>query len=171
MSHRGGADLAPPTVAAVTVRFRSRLFIAFRLRSPSATRAAQTMGPDKEERLVKLDPILIPVGGSALAESAIATAVDMARPGASTIMLMRAAEAHTLPGVDPTAAQVQIVGEAAVGRRPRGLPRCLHQGQPQVRDHQVRAIALDGRDSCPIATTRLQCGWRPRRRAGPHPAA
>jgi nucleotide-binding universal stress UspA family protein len=61
---------------------------------------------------VKLATILVPVDGSALAESAIATAVDMARPGASTIILMRAAEAHTLPGVDPTDAQVQIVGEA-----------------------------------------------------------
>jgi nucleotide-binding universal stress UspA family protein len=63
-------------------------------------------------RLVKLDTILVPVDGSALAESAIATAVDMARPGASAIILVRAAEAHTLPGVDATDAQVQIVGEA-----------------------------------------------------------
>lgn len=61
---------------------------------------------------MKLDTILVPVDGSALAESAIATAVDMARPVAPTIILMRAAEAHTLPGVDPTDAQVQIVGEA-----------------------------------------------------------
>ena len=61
---------------------------------------------------LKLDTILVPVDGSALAESAIATAVDLARPGASTIILMRAAEAHTLPGVDPMDAQVQIVGEA-----------------------------------------------------------
>ena len=55
---------------------------------------------------MKLATILVPVDGSALAESAIATAVDMARPGASTIILMRAAEVHTLPGVDPTDAQV-----------------------------------------------------------------
>ncbi len=61
---------------------------------------------------MKLDTILVPVDGSVLVESAIATAVDMARPGASTIMLMRAAEAHTLPGVDLTDAQVQMVGEA-----------------------------------------------------------
>ena len=37
---------------------------------------------------------------------------SMVFPAASTIILMRAAEAHTLPGVDPTDAQVQIVGEA-----------------------------------------------------------
>jgi nucleotide-binding universal stress UspA family protein len=61
---------------------------------------------------LKLATILVPVDGSALAESAIAAAFDMARPGASTIILMQAAEAHTLPGVDPTDAQVQIVGEA-----------------------------------------------------------
>jgi nucleotide-binding universal stress UspA family protein len=67
---------------------------------------------DKEERLLKLDTILVPVDGSALAESAITTAVEIARPGASTIILMRAAEARTLPGVDPTEAQVQVVGEA-----------------------------------------------------------
>jgi nucleotide-binding universal stress UspA family protein len=61
---------------------------------------------------LKLATILVPVDGSALAESAITTALDMARPGISTIILMQAAEAHTLPGVDPTDAQVQIVGEA-----------------------------------------------------------
>src|ERR1700681_3776418 len=67
--------------------------------------------PTRRSHSVKLDTILVPVDGSALAESAIATAVDMARPGAGSIILMRAVEAHTLPGVDPTDAQVQIVGE------------------------------------------------------------
>jgi nucleotide-binding universal stress UspA family protein len=61
---------------------------------------------------LKLATILVPVDGSTLAESASTTALDMARPGISTIILMQAAEAHTLPGVDPTDAQVQIVGEA-----------------------------------------------------------
>ena len=60
---------------------------------------------------MKLDKILVPLDGSALAESAIAKAMDLAR-GGSTLMLLRAAEAHTLPGVDPTEAQVEVVREA-----------------------------------------------------------
>ena len=60
---------------------------------------------------MKLKKILVPLDGSALAESALAKATDMA--GAeSTLMLLRAAEAHTLPGVDPTEAQVEVVREA-----------------------------------------------------------
>ena len=60
---------------------------------------------------MKLDMILIPLDGSALAESAIAKAMDLAG-GESTLMLLRAAEAHALPGVDPTEAQVDVVREA-----------------------------------------------------------
>jgi nucleotide-binding universal stress UspA family protein len=55
--------------------------------------------------------ILVPLDGSALAESALTQAVDFAEEGA-TLMLLRAAEAWTLPGVDPTEAQVQVVHEA-----------------------------------------------------------
>jgi len=61
---------------------------------------------------MKTDRILIPLDGSALAESAIATAVEMARPGPATLVLVRAAEAHTFPGADPTEAQVRVVQEA-----------------------------------------------------------
>lgn len=60
---------------------------------------------------MKLSKILVPLDGSALAESAIAKAMDLAG-GKSTLMLLRAAEAHTLPGVDPTEAQVEVVREA-----------------------------------------------------------
>ena len=60
---------------------------------------------------MKLKKILVPLDGSALAESAIAKALDVAGPE-STLTLLRAAEAHTLPGVDPTEAQVEIVREA-----------------------------------------------------------
>jgi nucleotide-binding universal stress UspA family protein len=60
---------------------------------------------------MKLSKILVPLDGSALAESAIAKAMDLAG-GESTLMLLRAAEAHTLPGVDPTEAQVEVVREA-----------------------------------------------------------
>ncbi len=61
---------------------------------------------------MKLDKILVPLDGSALAESAIARAVDLAGERSVTLMLLRAAEAHTLPGADPTEAQVEVVREA-----------------------------------------------------------
>ncbi len=61
---------------------------------------------------MKLDKILVPLDGSALAESAIARAVELAGDRSASLMLLRAAEAHTLPGVDPTEAQVEVVREA-----------------------------------------------------------
>ena len=59
--------------------------------------------------------ILVPLDGSILAEHAIGTAADLAAGGA-TVMLVRAAEAHGLPGVDPTDMQVDVVREAAEHR-------------------------------------------------------
>ena len=61
---------------------------------------------------MKLNKILVPLDGSALAESAIAKAVEVAGDRSATLMLLRAAEAHTLPGTDPTEAQVEVVREA-----------------------------------------------------------
>ncbi|HET7874228.1 MAG TPA: universal stress protein, partial [Methylomirabilota bacterium] len=61
---------------------------------------------------MKLDRILVPLDGSTLAEAAIPKAVEMARMGLSGLLLVRAAEAHTLPGADPTDAQVEVVREA-----------------------------------------------------------
>jgi nucleotide-binding universal stress UspA family protein len=60
---------------------------------------------------MKLKRILVPLDGSALAEAAIAKATEVAGTEC-TLMLLRAAEAHTLPGVDPTEAQVEVVREA-----------------------------------------------------------
>lgn len=60
---------------------------------------------------MKLEKILIPLDGSALAETAIATALEVAGR-APAFILLRAAEAHTLPGADPTEAQVEVVREA-----------------------------------------------------------
>lgn len=61
---------------------------------------------------MKLERILVPLDGSLLAEGAIQTAMELARGGGVSVLLLRAAEAHTLPGADPTEAQVEVVREA-----------------------------------------------------------
>jgi nucleotide-binding universal stress UspA family protein len=60
---------------------------------------------------MKLDRILVPLDGSLLAEIALECALDLARGASSTVVLLRAAEAHHLLG-DPTDAQVSVVAEA-----------------------------------------------------------
>ncbi len=62
---------------------------------------------------MKLDRVLVPLDGSRLAEAAIETALGLTRGEAtSTLVLLRAAEAHTFPVVDPTDEQVEAVHEA-----------------------------------------------------------
>ncbi len=61
---------------------------------------------------MKLRTILVPLDGSSLAAAAIDTAIDLAAGSPVTLVLIRAAEAHTLPGADPTDEQVQVVREA-----------------------------------------------------------
>jgi len=61
---------------------------------------------------MKTERILVPLDGSALAEAAIEAALDLGRGLPSKLMLLRAAEAHTLPGTDPTDEQVAVVREA-----------------------------------------------------------
>jgi nucleotide-binding universal stress UspA family protein len=62
---------------------------------------------------MKLKKIMVPLDGSRLAETALGSAADLAKdnPGA-TLTLLRATEAGTLPGADPTEAQVTVVREA-----------------------------------------------------------
>lgn len=62
---------------------------------------------------MKVDKILVPLDGSALAEAALAKAAEIAKmaPSAS-ILLLRAAEASALAGRDPIEAQVAVVREA-----------------------------------------------------------
>lgn len=62
---------------------------------------------------MKLDKILIPLDGSRLAEAALPKAVELVRNNPdATLILLRAAEATTFPGVDPIDAQVSVVQEA-----------------------------------------------------------
>lgn len=61
---------------------------------------------------MKTNKIMVPLDGSELAESVLADAFDLAMRGGGVVILMRAAEAHVLPGYDPTLAQVDAVAEA-----------------------------------------------------------
>ena len=61
---------------------------------------------------MKINRVLVPLDGSALAEAAIDTALDLSGGSPSTLVLLRAAEAHTLPGADPTDEQVAVVRDA-----------------------------------------------------------
>src|SRR5437763_8232944 len=62
---------------------------------------------------MKVDRVLVPLDGSPLAEIDLPQALAVLRDSPSaTLILLRAAEATTLPGVDPTEAQVAVVREA-----------------------------------------------------------
>ena len=61
---------------------------------------------------MKLGTILVPLDGSALAEAALPRALDLAEVSGGHLLLLRAAHASTLPGIDPTEAQVRVVREA-----------------------------------------------------------
>lgn len=60
---------------------------------------------------MKLGKILVPLDGSALAETALPKAIELAQDSGAKVELLRAVEAHTLPGVDPTEAQIKVVKE------------------------------------------------------------
>jgi nucleotide-binding universal stress UspA family protein len=61
---------------------------------------------------MNLKTILVPLDGSTVAEAALAPAVALAREAGAKLVLLRAAEAHTLPTADPIAAQVDVMREA-----------------------------------------------------------
>jgi nucleotide-binding universal stress UspA family protein len=61
---------------------------------------------------MKLATILVPLDGSSLAEAALPKAVEVAEISGAELLLLRAAQVHSLPGVDPTDAQVKVVQEA-----------------------------------------------------------
>jgi nucleotide-binding universal stress UspA family protein len=58
---------------------------------------------------MKIKTILVPLDGSVLAETALQPALDLARDYHAKVVLVRAAEGHTLPMSDPTDAQVEAV--------------------------------------------------------------
>ena len=60
---------------------------------------------------MKLGKILVPLDGSALAETALPKAIELAQDSGAKVELLRAVEAHTLPGVDPTEAPIKVVKE------------------------------------------------------------
>jgi len=61
---------------------------------------------------MEIHKILVPLDGSTLAEAAIDMAIDLAAGAPVTLSLLRAAEARTLPGADPTDMEVHVVREA-----------------------------------------------------------
>jgi nucleotide-binding universal stress UspA family protein len=62
---------------------------------------------------MKVGKVLVPLDGSPLAETALDPALDFAASNPeTTIVLMRAADATTLPGGDPIANEVRVVREA-----------------------------------------------------------
>ena len=61
---------------------------------------------------MKITTVLVPLDGSSLAEAALGPAVEFARDNEAQLVLVRAAEAHPIPGADPTEAQVEVVRKA-----------------------------------------------------------
>lgn len=60
---------------------------------------------------MKLGKILVPLDGSELAEVALPRVVELVNDSGAAVELLRAVEAHTVPGVDPTEAQIKVVKE------------------------------------------------------------
>jgi nucleotide-binding universal stress UspA family protein len=81
---------------------------------------------------MKIDKVLVPLDGSRLAEMALpkATALLGDRPSA-TLILLRAVQATTLPGIDPIEAQAALVREAE-GYLEDVAARLRDEGVPQV---------------------------------------
>jgi nucleotide-binding universal stress UspA family protein len=56
--------------------------------------------------------ILLPLDGSPLAERALTYAAVLARRCEARVVLVRAVQAHTLPGIDPSEAQIEVTTSA-----------------------------------------------------------
>jgi nucleotide-binding universal stress UspA family protein len=62
--------------------------------------------------MYQLKTLLVPVDGSELSERVLPVAMDLAQRHGSGLVLVRAAEAHVLPGVDPTERQLSVINDA-----------------------------------------------------------
>jgi nucleotide-binding universal stress UspA family protein len=62
-----------------------------------------------------LQKMLVPLDGSALAEQALNYATELSIPTGATLLLVRAAYSHALPGVDPREQKHGAPGEAERG--------------------------------------------------------
>jgi nucleotide-binding universal stress UspA family protein len=67
---------------------------------------------DEGDKPMNLRTILVPLDGSVVAEAALKPAVEVARATRAKLVLLRAAQAHTLPMADPIEAQVDVMREA-----------------------------------------------------------
>ena len=83
---------------------------------------------------MKADKIMVPLDGSNLAEAALTEAVEAAGARSSSLVLIRAAEARTLPGTDPTDAHVPALQEAE-GDHPARKAKLDKQGGPRAEAH------------------------------------
>ena len=81
--------------------------------------------------------LLVPLDGSPSAESALPCASLLASRIGGEIVLLRAALAHTLPGVSPEAAQTQAVSEAE-------LYLSALETRLQAAGHRVRSVVAYG---------------------------
>ncbi len=90
--------------------------------------------------------ILVPLDGSAFGERALPMAMELAQLANSNLVLVRAAEASVIPGVDPTEAQCRAIEEAEtyLGGVSRELARQNIQAKSAVPYGRVpKAILLE----------------------------
>src|SRR5262249_37881410 len=78
--------------------------LSFAVGDPGAPRA--------KEGLMDFERVLVPLDGSSFAEAALDKAAALSTRDRTTLMLLRAAEAHVLPTGDAVEAQVTVVREA-----------------------------------------------------------
>jgi nucleotide-binding universal stress UspA family protein len=79
---------------------------------------------------MKVNTILVPLDGSPLAEAALPTAVELVKgDSGTTVVLLRAVDTRTLPGLDLIKAHVSVIREAeeyleavATRLRAKGVP-------------------------------------------------